>query len=43
MKTEKDIAFVTGTVSNEEGRFIVSNIKLGNYVLQFSYTGFALK
>lgn len=43
LKTEKDTAFVTGTVSNEEGRFTLTNIKSGNYILQFSYTGFALK
>lgn len=43
LKTEKDSAFVTGTVSNEEGRFTLANIKSGNYVLQFSYTGFASK
>jgi len=43
LKTEKDSAFVTGTVSNEEGRFIVGNIKPGNYILKFSYTGFVLK
>lgn len=43
LKTEKDSAFVTGTVSNEEGRFTLTNIKSGNYVLEFSYTGFASK
>ncbi len=43
LKTEKDSAFVTGTVSNEEGRFTLTNIKSGNYLLQFSYTGFASK
>ncbi len=43
LKTEKDSAFVTGTVSNEEGRFTVGNIQSGNYILQFSYTGFELK
>lgn len=42
LKTEKDSAFVTGTVSNEEGRFTLGNIKPGNYILQFSYTGFEL-
>lgn len=43
LKTEKDSAFVTGTVSNEEGRFTLANIKSGNYILQLSYTGFAPK
>ena len=43
LKTEKDSAFVTGTVSNEEGRFTISNIKSCSYILQFSYTGFEIK
>jgi len=43
LKTAKDSVFVTGTVSNEEGRFTLTNIKSGSYVLQFSYTGFASK
>jgi len=43
LKKEKDSAFVTGTVSNEEGRFTLENIKPGSYILQCSYTGFALK
>ena len=43
LKKEKDSAFVTGTVTNEEGRFTLSNIPPGNYILQFSYAGFALK
>ena len=43
LKTEKDSAFVSGTVSNEEGRFTLSSIKSGTYFLQFSYTGYELK
>jgi len=43
LKTEKDSAFVSGTVSNEEGRFTLSSIKSGSYFLQFSYTGYELK
>jgi len=43
LKTEKDSAFVTGTVSNEEGRFTLSNIKSGSYILQFSYTGYEIR
>lgn len=43
LKQEKDSAFVTGTVSDEEGRFTLTNIKSGNYIIQFSYTGFASK
>ena len=37
LKKEKDSAFVTGTVTNEEGRFTLSNIPPGNYILQFFY------
>lgn len=43
LRTEKDSAFVTGTVSNEEGRFTLSSIKSGSYFLQFSYTGYEIK
>jgi len=43
LKAEKDSAFVTGTVSNEEGRFTLTNIKSGSYILLCSYTGFASK
>ena len=43
LKAEKDSAFVTGTVSNEEGRFTLSSVKSGSYFLQFSYTGYELK
>jgi len=42
LKSEKDSAFVTGTVSNEEGRFTLVNIRSGSYILQCSYSGFAL-
>lgn len=40
LKTEKDTAFVTGTVTNEEGRFTLSNIKPGNYYLEISFVGY---
>ena len=43
LKTEKDSAFVTGTVSNEEGRFTLSNIKPNNYFLEISYIGYVTK
>jgi len=42
LKKERDSSFVTGTVSNEEGRFSLSNIKPGNYVMEYTYTGFTL-
>ena len=40
LKTEKDSSFVSGTVTNEEGRFTLSKIKSGNYYLEVSYIGF---
>ncbi len=43
LKTEKDSAFVTGTVSNEEGRFTLTNVKSGSYTLEFSNSGFTSK
>ena len=43
LKNGKDSSFVTGTVSNEEGRFTLNNIKSGNYFLQLSYSGFQAK
>ena len=43
LKAEKDSAFVTGTISIESGRFTLSNIKSGSYILQYSYTGFETK
>ena len=43
LKTEKDSVFVSGTVSNEEGRFSLPNIKSGNYVLEASFVGYSIK
>ncbi|OYU95608.1 MAG: TonB-dependent receptor [Bacteroidetes bacterium B1(2017)] len=43
LKTEKDSAFVTGTVSNEEGRFNISNIKPNNYYFEISFIGYVTK
>ncbi len=40
MAAEKDSTFVSGTISNEEGRFSISNIKPGNYYLEFSFIGY---
>lgn len=38
---QKDSTFVTGTASNEEGRFTLANITAGNYLLRTSYAGYA--
>ncbi len=40
LKTEKDSSFVSGTVTNEEGRFVLSKIKSGEYFLEISYIGY---
>ena len=40
LKTEKDSAFVNGTVTNEEGRFSLTKTKSGNYYIEVSYIGF---
>ncbi len=40
LKTEKDSTFVSGTVTNEEGRFSLSKVKSGNYYLEVSYIGY---
>ena len=43
LKTEKDSTFVSGTVTNEEGRFTLSKIKSGNYYLEVTYIGYITK
>ena len=43
LKTEKDSAFVAGTVSNEEGRFTLTNIQPNNYYFEISLTGYITK
>ena len=43
LKTGENNGFVTGTVTNEEGRFSLSNIKPGNYILEISLVGYNTK
>ena len=43
LKTEKDSAFVTGTVTDDEGRFTLAGIKPNNYFLEISYIGYVTK
>lgn len=43
VKAGKDTSFVTGTVTNEAGRFTLQNINAGNYVLEISRVGFETK
>lgn len=40
LTTHSDSSFVAGTVTNEEGQFILNNVKSGNYFLSFSYVGY---
>lgn len=42
LKRERDSSFITGTVSNEEGRFTMMNIKPGNYLIEYAYTGYEI-
>lgn len=43
VKNEKDSVFVAGTVTNDEGRFSIANMKPGNYRLDVSFMGFENK
>ncbi len=43
LKTEKDSAFVTGVVTDDEGRFTLTGIKPNNYFLEISYIGYVTK
>lgn len=43
LKKEADNSFVSGTITNEEGRFVLENINSGNYFLEISYLGYQTK
>ncbi len=43
LKTEKDSAFVTGSATNDDGRYTLIGIRPGNYVLEVSYVGYIPK
>ena len=43
VKTVKGNAFITGTATNDLGRFSIHNIKPGNYILEVSIMGFKTK
>ena len=43
LKAEKDSVFITGTVTNDEGRFILTSIKPGNYYLEIYFLGYTSK
>ena len=41
LKKSKDSSFVSGTVTNEEGRFYLSKVNPGTYFLEFTYIGYS--
>ncbi|WP_298394780.1 outer membrane beta-barrel protein [Flavobacterium sp.] len=43
LKTSKEGTSIAGTITNEEGRFSLANIKSGNYILEFSFIGYKTK
>ncbi|MEH6307263.1 TonB-dependent receptor [Olivibacter sp. CPCC 100613] len=43
LKTATDNKFIVGTITKEDGNFILSNINSGNYVLEVSYIGYQSK
>jgi len=43
LKTEKDSAFVSGTISDANGRFSLSKINPGKYILEIKYLGYQTK
>jgi len=43
LKTEKDSIFVSGTITNDEGRFTLTNILPDNYYLEISFIGYSIK
>lgn len=40
LKAEQDSTFIAGTVSGEDGRFTLTNVTPGSYVLEISYVGY---
>jgi outer membrane receptor protein involved in Fe transport len=43
LKSANDSTFVTGTVTDEEGRFTLTGVKPGNYFLEISLIGYLTK
>lgn len=43
LKTAKDQKMLTGTVTNEEGRFNIPAVPSGNYILEITSTGYKTK
>lgn len=43
LKSVKDSLFVAGTLTNDEGRFSLTNVKSGTYFIEVNYLGFNTK
>src|SRR6188768_1808857 len=43
LKIEKDSSFVAGTVTDDDGRYTLGNVKPGNYILEASLVGYHTK
>jgi outer membrane receptor protein involved in Fe transport len=43
LKTEKDSILITGTITNEEGLFSLTDVKKGNYILAVSSIGYQMQ
>lgn len=41
LKNEKDSSFVSGVVSADDGRFSITNVQPGNYILETSFVGYS--
>src|SRR5690349_21382146 len=40
IKSDPDHVFISGTVTTEDGRFVLSNVSPGNYILEVSLVGY---
>ncbi|MFT6204765.1 MAG: outer membrane receptor protein involved in Fe transport [Spirosomataceae bacterium] len=40
LKSKTDNTFITGTLSDEEGRFVLINVKPANYVIEATFVGY---
>ncbi len=40
IRSEKDSALILGTITNEDGRFTLNNIKQGRYYIEVSFVGY---
>lgn len=43
LKSAKDSSFVVGTITNEQGRFTLADVKSGSYYAELTYIGYEVK